>query len=88
MADIISFEEQLRHKTGPAVCLACKHTWVAVAVSNVEWLECPECGLTRGAFKFPVIPEQVWTCSCGNALWYITPEGYMCPNCGDTKAED
>ena len=38
------------HLSGAAVCLACKHEWVAVAPVGTVWMECPACSLERGRY--------------------------------------
>lgn len=81
--------EQLRaerepHLSGRAICLACRHEWVAVAPIEVIWLECPACTLERGRFVGAAVKEddKHWHCKCGNDLFRVTPGGYYCPNCG------
>ena len=71
------------HMTGPAMCLSCQHEWTAVAPLGVLWLECPACSLMRGRFIANVERDDAhWECNCGNRLFYITPRGAYCPNCG------
>lgn len=84
MGDIIELRPA-QHKEGEAVCISCNHSWVAVAPIETTWLECPGCGAYRGIFKYPCIPEDqpVRECGCGNQLFYLTPEGHLCPNCGN-----
>jgi predicted RNA-binding Zn-ribbon protein involved in translation (DUF1610 family) len=78
-------EEQLPHNSGKAFCLICKHEWIAVAPAGVVWMECPKCGSEKGIFKYACLREDDphWTCHCGNDLFYVTPRGYYCPNCGE-----
>jgi Zn finger protein HypA/HybF involved in hydrogenase expression len=74
------------HATGQAICLHCQHSWVAIAPVGTIDLECPECKLPKGAFNYACVPPddvKVWECHCGNQLFYITPEGHWCPNCGN-----
>lgn len=78
-------EEKMPHTSGVAVCLNCKHEWVAVAphVGEVLWLECPSCGLIRGRFKYHHERSgEHWTCNCGSELFYIKAGVPYCPNCG------
>jgi len=91
VADIIEFKRPEKadpHGTGEAFCFQCKHTWVAVAPVGSTQLECPECHTMKGLWKFPFEPSVEgreggrWQCNCGNQLFYLTPKGYMCPNCG------
>lgn len=73
------------HGAGDAFCLQCNHQWVAVAPTGTVQLECPECHTMKGLFKFPFAPSEgqlVRECNCGNQLFYMTPEGHMCANCG------
>lgn len=78
------------HVNGMAVCLDCRHEWsAAIAQSAYEevqgWLLCPSCSLERGRMKFahsPTPGTQIWHCTCGNNLMYMTPDGTFCPNCG------
>lgn len=88
MGDVVELrqaEPKESHVTGEAFCVQCNHEWVAVAPAGTTQLECPECRTEKGLFKFPCRPpegEQVWTCNCGNHLFYMTPDGHLCPNCG------
>jgi Zn finger protein HypA/HybF involved in hydrogenase expression len=88
MSKIINFqsvkEEKTPHSSGKARCLDCKHEWEAVALVGTEWLECPGCHSKKGRFIYHFEPEHFvkWTCNCGNDLFYATPYGYFCPNCG------
>ena len=57
------------HLSGSAVCLACKHEWVAVAPVGTVWMECPACSLERGRYHGPVqLDRDHWHCHCGNDL--------------------
>ncbi|TAN51578.1 MAG: hypothetical protein EPN21_06295 [Methylococcaceae bacterium] len=72
-------------KEGPALCLACRHEWVAVAPVGTDWLECPGCALSKGRFRGPTYPEhdQIFICECGNDLFVLSRQhGMLCPNCG------
>ena len=74
-----------KHGAGEAFCLRCKHEWVGVAPIGADQLECPSCLTMKGVFRFPFEPKvgEVWReCGCGNHLFYLTPEGHLCPNCG------
>lgn len=72
------------HLSGAAVCLACKHEWVAVALVGTVWMECPACSLERGRYKGSVnVGGDHWHCHCGNDLFHATPTGMYCPNCGE-----
>lgn len=91
MSEIIRLDDAREarepHIQGPALCLACKHTWQAVvhAKADMGALECPACGAERGTFATHIsAPEAgpVWTCACGTYLFVITPKGVHCPSCG------
>jgi len=77
-------KEREPHSTGEARCLSCNHEWIAVAPTGTVWLECPECSIEKG--RFVAHHERSgdhWECDCGCDLFYITPDGMYCPNCGD-----
>lgn len=78
-------EARAPHLEGKARCLDCKHEWTAVAPAGTEWLECPECHGKKGRFIYHFEPEPFvqWQCNCGNDLFYVTPDGCFCPNCGE-----
>lgn len=84
MSNIINLADRKLdpHGSGEAHCMLCAHTWVAVAPVGTVWLECPECKANKGTFSFAYEPATSWQCDCGNKLFYITPDNYMCANCG------
>lgn len=72
--------EEDNYMSGVAVCLECKHTWVAVAKLPVIFLECPECSTLKGRFESTCIyPDPHLTCSCGNTLLRVTADFIYCP---------
>lgn len=76
---------QYEYGEGEAFCLNCNHTWVAVVETGTTQLECPECHTMKGLLKYPysIVEDQpTLSCGCGNQLFYLTPEGHLCPNCG------
>lgn len=78
-------EPHVPHGTGMALCIACLHEWMAVAPTGTIALECPSCHLHKGRWKFDFYPNEgqmVRSCNCGNQLFYLTPNGHMCANCG------
>lgn len=84
---VLSFpkkEDQLPHLSGKAKCMQCKHEWVAVCPAGTDWLECPKCHSMKGFMKYHCDRDDSahWTCNCGNDLFFILPEGTLCPNCG------
>ena len=84
MGAILEIVEYRPHSSGSAKCLGCGHVWAAVAPVGVTWMECPSCGRKRGYFVGAHLREDSlhWRCNCGNDLFYVTPEGFYCPNCG------
>jgi len=85
MNKIIDFpEKDDPHCSGEAICLICKHTYVAVVPTGVTFFECPACGVHKVIFKYACErSDPHWQCNCGNKLFYLTPKGLYCPNCGD-----
>jgi hypothetical protein len=77
-------EENSPHLRGRVRCIGCKHEWEAVAPVGTTLLECPECDAHKGLWMGVIMPpeRQIWTCNCGGELFYITPDGTFCPNCG------
>ena len=85
--NIISLIEKLPHTSGVAICMECKYEWEALTPNSFEYtdfLECPECGLHKGRFKYPLeySDYEHWQCSCENTIFHITQEFFYCPNCG------
>lgn len=78
--------EREPHLSGKALCLNCKHQWVAVAPIGTLDLECPECTLPQGRYMHLVQDDSDphWTCQCGNQFFHITPKRTYCVSCGDT----
>lgn len=85
-AKIVSFAKPSElTMTGDAFCIGCDYQWVAVAPVGTVQLECPGCRSMKGIWKFCCKPEPdllVRECNCGNQLFYLTPEGHCCANCG------
>lgn len=77
-------EERLPHLSGPAICLQCKHTWVAVVPLGTVNLECPKCRLLYGIFSQMIErSENHFKCDCGSFHFLIGEQsGVYCPNCG------
>lgn len=86
MGNVVSFKpREDPHANGDAFCIFCKHEWLAVAPVGTMQLECPSCGSLKGIWKFPFAPNEgqlVRECNCSNQLFYITPDGHVCANCG------
>lgn len=84
---IIELKNRKKEPTGsgPAFCMQCKHEWVAVVPTGTVNLECPNCWAMKGLLKYEYNLNEgdfIWTCKCGNTLFYISDKGTMCPNCG------
>lgn len=87
MSNVIEFDANANkpHGAGEAFCFQCDHHWTAVALAGTTQLECPSCHTMKGLFKFPFAPsagQLVRQCACENQLFYLTPDGHMCANCG------
>lgn len=83
MSEVIDFQAFRPHLVGKATCLSCSHEWTAVAPIGTLWLTCPECTLERGRLIAQCQRDEPhWHCNCGNELFYVTANGYYCPNCG------
>jgi len=81
----VSAEPDVQTGVGPAFCVNCKHEWIATAPTGTTVFECPSCQRVTGHFKFEFAPAEdqlVRECNCGNHLFYLTPEGHLCANCG------
>jgi hypothetical protein len=72
MGEVLKFkppEREEPHLSGEAVCIGCKHQWVAVAPLGTWQLECPSCGSMKGIFRLPVGAERgkdlEFACTCG-----------------------
>ena len=84
MGEVVSLFAQ-QHGQGEAFCQSCGHTWQAVATTGTEAFQCPECERFTGHWKFefyPATDQMVRECNCGNQLFYLTPDGHLCANCG------
>lgn len=85
MGEVVDFRPQ-QYGAGEAFCLACGHVWAAVVPTGTTAFECPACNRHTGHWKFEFYPGEqdqfVRQCNCGNQLFYLTPEGHLCANCG------
>ena len=87
---VISLEEEREarqpHVSGPYMCLSCKFKFIAVVPLKLLWIDCPQCGLEHARPQGNIQkPEPHWGCSCGNDLFYMTPDGAYCPLCGTAQ---
>ncbi len=89
-SEVVLLDKYRPRLEGWARCLACKHEWDAVVPIGSIWMVCPECSLERGRFVYYMMREecQHWKCDCGNDLFYITPDGEYCPNCGTWRVDE
>lgn len=55
MSDIVDLNEHRPHVSGPVVCTRCRHKWVAVRPVGADLLECPACGVNRGASLYTML---------------------------------
>lgn len=89
MAEIIDLSEHRPHLSGEIKCTTCNHAWIGVCPidpdGSVPTLECPECGLHQGFFRYPIMAgegDEIYKCNCGGELFYITKNGSRCIRCG------
>ncbi|MCZ6898339.1 MAG: hypothetical protein O7D95_06520 [Betaproteobacteria bacterium] len=83
MDNVVSMFNQGEYKTGECKCLACDHEWVGVAPVEEYLFECPECGMTKGQHKYPVMEEgDYYECKCKSLTFTVTMNGVGCANCG------
>jgi hypothetical protein len=75
-------EERTPHLSGAAVCLNCRHQWIAVAPVGVFQMECPSCHTEKGVWNRPVGDDLVWMCNCGSYHFAITKTHALCLHCG------
>ncbi len=81
-------EQNSPHISGEAFCLACKAEWIGVAPVGTYQLSCRACGSSKGVFKHPCsVPEGelIRECYCGCRVFYVTPNGVHCWNCGKSQ---
>lgn len=83
MAEIVTLAEHRPHMTGEARCIECRHEWETSAPVGTVRLECPSCGLDKGAWTGGCeTGADLWTCDCGNDLYVIHGDRIMCARCG------
>jgi hypothetical protein len=82
------------HLAGEAVCVSCRHTWVAVAPVGTWQLECPSCETWHGVWRYPIGASEgdaVFVCECGcEALTAYVHHGlyrHRCMKCGVDHTE-
>lgn len=69
--------------SGRALCVECRHEWVAVAPEGARCFECPSCKTHKGIWMGVVEPPaERWECNCGGQLFFVTPTGFDCARCG------
>lgn len=97
MSNVVAFsrpEPSDPHITGPAVCLECRHKWVAVAPVGTWHVECPGCGTFKGVFDGLCQAQEgdfAFICDCGcRALTAYKRAGLfhlVCMKCGVDHTE-
>lgn len=75
--------------SGEAICIGCRHKWVAVSPVGTRWLDCPSCGAMKGIYAKPfgaTEGDTSFTCNCGceamNAYYHEGLFYFRCMNCG------
>jgi len=97
MSNVISFpkaepeEEYDPHLQGYAICIACRHEWMAVVPVGTVNIICPSCNLKRGQMLNPAEVDTgfILECnSCHSSHYQIIcsmdklPLGVVCVGCG------
>lgn len=85
MTNVVNLDDHRPHAGGPALCLECRHEWHAVAPVGVLSFECPQCGTSKGCWMGVCIPAEktpIYTCECGNDLFFVLMDGTLCAKCG------
>ena len=87
-------EKEDPHLSGEAVCIGCRHEWVAVAPVGTWQLECPSCSTFNGIWRYPVGAQEgdaYFRCDCGcEALTAYKHHGMFhlkCMSCGLEQTE-
>jgi hypothetical protein len=69
MGSVVEFKQREEpHQSGEAVCISCRHKWVAVAPVGTWLLECPQCTAVKGVFRWPTGADEgdsLFVCKCG-----------------------
>lgn len=93
MTDKVTSLEDFKLKSGrwisgPAICMACRHEWIACLPTGTFEFECPECGAFKGVGKtFLGSEDDCFKCDCGSFLFTIRrikgkEPDLMCVGCG------
>ena len=81
--NVIPFARTVPHLVGEARCTSCRHDWQAATPVGTDWLDCPGCGLFKGRFLHPAVPDVGrWMCGCGCDAFAITSKAAFCIGCG------
>lgn len=92
MSNVVDFQakalENSPHLEGEAVCVHCKHVWAAVAPVHINnGLECPECKLRRGVWRYNVEVNENeirYKCNhCTSEYFMVTLTSVFCIGCGN-----
>lgn len=101
MSEVVEFKKPGRRKkpdqewaSDEAICVGCRHRWVAVSPIGTRWLECPGCGAMKGVYYKPfgaTEGDNVYTCDCGSeAMTAYRSRGlfyFRCMSCGIDHTE-
>ena len=87
MGEVVPLADHRPHLSGTARCVRCGHEWYAVApIPAPVSLECPECGLSHGYFKWPVDEQEgteQFICNfCFGSVFNVRKDGVRCASCG------
>ncbi len=87
MSEVVDINSRKPVLEGTAKCVACKHEWQAEAPAGTKDLECPSCGLMRGAWKYHLFGPSDgyrWICTkCDSDIFYVITTGCKCLGCGE-----
>lgn len=89
-ADVICLDDHRSRDlvSGEMVCRTCGDHWEGRIEVGELAATCPSCGANNSRPFHYVEPDEVWYCACGETLFFLTPEGPVCPNCGLTPEPD
>lgn len=87
MGEVVDIRANQPHMSGQAICLECRHEWVAVAEAGTWNLDCPGCHLPKGVWQGLTLPADglVKRCYCSNITFVVTPEIILCTYCGQQQ---
>ena len=86
MSNVVEFKKLgSQHISGEAICIGCKHEFVASAPVGTHELDCPQCLGNKAVFKYSITrpDEELFKCSCSSFVFNVTRNGIYCINCGN-----